>query len=303
MKYKDWLNEWLNYYVTPTTKEQTYKKYLYIANHYIITEFGNCDISELSPIALQRFIVKLNEKELSANTINLFLSVIKSSLKRAAQLGILNEDPSSNLIRPKIREKRVTCFSKEEQKKIEKYVCEKNNPKLFGIILCLYTGIRIGELLALEWCDVDMQKGVIYISKTCSDDWSFGHYVKILDFPKTECAQRAIPIPKQLMQKLKEQKKRTIGNFVISGKSEYGIGIRSYQRTFKNLLKKLDIKHRGFHSLRHTFATRALECGMDIKTLSEILGHKNANVTLKRYAHSLIEHKREMMNKVGKFLL
>ena len=87
------------------------------------------------------------------------------------------------------------------------------------------------------------------------------------------------------------------------GRTDQGAQIRSYQRTFENLLIKLGIQHKGFHSLRHTFATRATECGVDVKTLSEILGHKNPTITLQRYAHSLFAHKIDMMNKVGKSLV
>ena len=89
---------------------------------------------------------------------------------------------------------------------------------------------------------------------------------------------------------------------MVASNSDRLISIRAYQRSFELFLKRLNIPHKGFHSLRHTFATRALECGMDVKTLSEILGHKNANVTLNRYVHSLMEHKREMMNRLGKLL-
>ena len=96
-------------------------------------------------------------------------------------------------------------------------------------------------------------------------------------------------------------KKKSKSEFVIAD-GEKSVFMRSYQRTFELLLKKLNLPHKGFHSLRHTFATRALECGMDVKTLSEILGHKNAAITLNRYAHSLWEHKFEMMNKLGKLL-
>ena len=303
LKYKDWLNEWLNYYVRPTTKERTYSKYRRIVENYINDTLGKYDMENLTADILQRFTIELTDKGLSGNTVNVFLSVIKSSLRRAVLLGVTENEYSSAIVRPKVREKRVECFLKDEQKKIETYISEKKKTNLFGILLCLYTGLRVGELLALEWSDIDLQKGTIYISKTCQDSWKDGHYIKLIDTPKTECSYRTIPIPRQLISRIKEQKKRTGNTFVIGGKSEYGIGIRSYQRTFENLLKKLDIAHRGFHSLRHTFATRALECGMDIKTLSEILGHANASVTLKRYAHSMLEHKKDMMNRVGKLLL
>lgn len=100
---------------------------------------------------------------------------------------------------------------------------------------------------------------------------------------------------------LKEMKKKSKCEFVIA-EGEKFVFMRSYQRTFELLLKKLKIPHKGFHSLRHTFATRALECGMDVKTLSEILGHKNPTITLNRYVHSLWEHKKEMMNKLSMLL-
>lgn len=91
--------------------------------------------------------------------------------------------------------------------------------------------------------------------------------------------------------------------YVENGEISLAIFVHSYQRTFELLLKKLGIAHKGFHSMRHTFTTRALECGMDVKTLSKLLGHKNATVTLNRYAHSLLEHKTDMMNRLGKLLL
>ena len=126
---------------------------------------------------------------------------------------------------------------------------------------------------------------------------------RITDTPKTASSKRAIPIPKQLLPLLKEKKRNSLSKYVIETTKGEPDGVTSYQRSFETLQKKLGIEKKGFHSLRHTFATRALECGMDVKTLSEILGHKNATVTLNRYAHSLQEHKQEMMNKVGKIFL
>lgn len=173
---------------------------------------------------------------------------------------------------------------------------------MFGIIFCLYTGLRIGELLALKWEDIDLQKSIFTVNKTCMDSWENGKYVKLLEIPKTETSNRVVPIPKQLLSKIRDLKKIANSEYFVCGRSKYGSQVRSYQKTFEKLLIKLKIPHKGFHSLRHTFATRALEIGMDIKTLSEILGHKNSTVTLNRYAHSLLEHKTDMMNKLGKLL-
>ena len=147
-----------------------------------------------------------------------------------------------------------------------------------------------------------MSKGELRVNKTChygkDENGVFG---RMTDIPKTQASIRTIPIPRQLMPHLREIKKKSRSTHIVSN-GENPISIRSYQRSFSTMLKKLNIPHRGFHALRHTFATRALECGMDVKTLSEILGHKNPTVTLNRYAHSFMEHKKKMMNKLGDFL-
>lgn len=303
MKYNDWLKEWLDYYVKPTTKERTYNKYSRQAQNYIIPQLGEYEIDDLSARILQKFTVELADSGLAANTVNGIIAVLKSSLKRAVVLGVAKNDFTKGITRPKLREKKIDCFDLHEQRKIENYIQSSKDKKLFGVLFCLYTGLRIGELLALKWEDIDLQKGILTVSKTCMDAWRNGRYVKILLPPKTETSNRTIPIPKQLLPKIKELKKASDCEFFICGRDKYGSQVRSYQKTFDRLLNKLKIPHKGFHSLRHTFATRALECGMDVKTLAEILGHKNPTVTLNRYAHSLLEHKADMMNKLGKLLL
>ena len=127
------------------------------------------------------------------------------------------------------------------------------------------------------------------------------NYIRVEESPKTSSSRRVIPLPKQLLPLIKDAKKKSSSEYIVS-KDNKPLSVRSYQRSFALLQRKLKIPHKGFHSLRHTFATRALECGMDVKTLSEILGHKSPTVTLNRYVHSLMEHKKEMMNKLGKIL-
>ena len=308
MKYKDWLNEWLDYYVKPSSKIRTYERYCQIVNLHIIPTLGNYEITEISVIILQRFITDLlttgNKKTkqgLSANFVNTVISVLQSSLKTAHLIGLTTEYVANKIKRPKTVEKQVDCFTVSEQKKIEQYVLSCKKDKMFGVVLCLYTGLRIGELLALTWSDIDFTKGLLFVSKNCHDGNDGQNHIRIIDSPKTVHSRRVIPIPKQLMPLLKNLKKRSNCEYIIAD-GDKPVFVRSYQRTFELLLKKLGVAHKGFHSLRHTFATRALECGMDVKTLSELLGHKNATVTLNRYAHSLLEHKTDMMNRLGKLL-
>lgn len=302
MKYKDWLSQWLICYIKPRTKQRTYQKYCLQIRRHILPDLGDYEMSELTALRLQKFVVVLSDKGLSASTQNGIISVVKQSLKNAARLNVVDREYSDGMLRPKGRERKTGCFTKEEQRKIERYVLESGKPKLLGLVIALYTGVRIGELLALEWSDVDLKKGQISVWKSCYDGWENGRYVKIVEAPKTPSSVRDVPVPKQLTPIFKELKRNAASSYVIGGKKKYGVQVRSYQRTFENVLKKLGIPHKGFHALRHTFATRALECGMDVKTLSEILGHSDPNVTLRRYAHSLLEHKKQMMDKVGKLL-
>jgi len=309
MLYKAWAFDWLENYVQPSAKRRTYYHYKEIVENHIVPKFGELELSEFSPYVLQRYVTDLlrtgnlkTGKGLSSNSVNTIITVLQNTLKTANLLGLVNEYIGDKIKRPRLVEKKVECFSVNEQKKIERYILAKDKAKLFGILLCLYTGLRIGELLALEWSDIDFVRKEMLISKTChyakNED---GVYVRMVGLPKTQSSYRTVPIPRQLLPYLREMKKKSRSTHVVSN-GEKAISIRSYQRTFSLLLKKLQISHRGFHSLRHTFATRALECGMDVKTLTEVLGHKSPTVTLNRYAHSLAEHKKEMMDKLGRML-
>ena len=304
MKYIDWLIQWLENYIRPSVKMRTYERYKLIVEQHIKDKTGSIELNDLSPLVLQSFITELLQsgnkktgKGLSANSVNAAISVIQSSLKTAHLLGLTKDYTADKLKRPKLKEKPVECFTLAEQKRIEQAILNGKKDKLYGIILCLYSGLRIGELIALQWNDIDLTKGILTVSKSCHDSKNG----LIIDEPKTATSRRVIPLPKQLLPILKSIKKKSDSPFMVSANGK-PVSVRSYQRSFELLLKRLNIPHKGFHSLRHTFATRAIECGMDVKTLSEILGHKNPIVTLNRYAHSLMEHKTDMMNRLGKLL-
>lgn len=309
MKYKDWLLDWIEDYVRHTTKRKTCIRYTAIVEQHIIPNLGDYEITELDVVTIQKFVTHLLEKGnlktgegLSANSVNAIITVIQSSLETAQRVGVCKEYVGDKIKRPKAKEKQIACFSCTEQKRIEQAIKNSKKDKLFGILLSLYTGLRIGELLALEWSDVDFAKCELSITKTCYDGKDEkGKFCRVIDTPKTASSIRVIPIPKQLLRYFKEIKKRSESKYVV-GNGTKGISVRSYQKTFSSLLNQLGLPHRGFHSLRHIFATRALECGMDVKTLSEILGRKNPTITLNRYAHSMMEHEKDMMNKLGELL-
>lgn len=309
MKYKEWINNWLNNYIKPTVKIKTYNIYKEMINKHLFSELENYELDDITPIIIQKLISKLlsngnikTKKGLSISSVNLIITILQSSLKVAYDFGILSQYNANKIKRPKLIQKQIDCFTREEQKKIENYVINDKRLNMLGIILCLYTGLRIGELLALTWDDIDLKNNMIIVNKTCYYGKDFnGKISYFVNEPKTESSKRKIPIPKKILVYINKMKDKSISNYVIE-KNGKQVLIRSYQRSFSLLLKKINISHRGFHSLRHTFATRAIELGMDIKTLSEILGHKNAIVTANKYVHSLNEYKIKMMNKLGDFI-
>lgn len=307
MKYGEWSSLWLEKYAKPTVKPRTYEHYKYLLRMHIIPYIGACDLSELRGEDLQGCIYELSRPRgklgetfggLSVNTVNSVISVLKASLKLARKLGRIDSDPSELIRRPKKTGSSVECFSVCEQKKIENEVMSSNQPKLFGVLLSLYTGVRIGELLALEWSDLDFERRELCISKSCYDGKSADGEKRILSTPKTQTSQRVIPLPSSLVPLIEDHHEKSRSRWIIANDENF-IGVRSYQRSFELLLKRAGVEHKGFHALRHTFATRAIECGMDVKTLSEILGHKNSTVTLNLYVHSMTEHKKRMMDMLG----
>lgn len=308
MKYKQWLNVWLENYVRPDSKMRTTQSYERIINKYITVALGEKELADINTADIQTFVTRLltdgknkNGRGIAASSVNTVITVIHSSLNTAITLGYLTENVAKSVKRPRIRCKEVTCFTPAEQRKIEQAALADPRGKMFGVILSLYTGLRIGELLALTWSDLNLEKGLLSVTKACYDGKTENGYDRITDEPKTQSSKRIIPLPKQLLPYLKRLKKSQKSEYIATSGGN-PVTVRSYQRSFALFLKKHKIPHRCFHTLRHTFATRALECGMDVKTLSEILGHKSATITLNRYAHSLLEHKTEMMNRLGKAL-
>lgn len=158
--------------------------------------------------------------------------------------------------------------------------------------------MRIGELLALTWDDVDLKSKTITVNKTAGVIKIASGDNPFVTTPKTAAGNRTIPYPKQLNPLLKEMRARGSKYVVCTHEGGY-MTLYGYQKAFSRLLKRVGVKHKGFHSLRHTYATRAIEAGADIKTLSEMLGHSSPTVTITRYCHSTDKQKNKLCNKIG----
>lgn len=309
MKLHEWLDAWINKYAKLSIKQRTYLQYKESIEKHINPILGDYELTNLSANILQEFVIQKLEtgnlktgNGLSGNSVIGIVGVLKQALHQALVLEMITKDNSNLIKMPTVQEKLVEAFEIEEQNKIVDYCMSSKKPNHFGIVLCFYTGLRIGELLALTWNDIDFDRKTMSINKSVFYTKINGKYETVIDTPKTKHSIRVIPLPKQILDKLKKIKKSSKSKYVLTTRNNKMVNMRTYQRTFERILKKLNVTVRNFHSLRHTFATRAIEMGMDVKTLSEILGHKNPVVTLTRYTHSMMSYKKDMMNKMGKML-
>ena len=197
---------------------------------------------------------------------------------------------------------KIYILTKHEQNKITDYVLKNLTTRNVGILISLYSGIRIGELCALKWEDIDFKKGILDINKTIQriyiKDKEKNISKVIITTPKTKNANREIPINKDFLEILKKVKTNK-EDYILTGNSNY-IEPRTYRKYFNKVLKEAKIKHFNFHSLRHTFATNCISLGVDYKTVSELLGHANVNITLNLYVHPRLSQKKKCIDLVCK---
>lgn len=306
MNVKNLLLTWLNDYEKERVKPRTYTRYKSIIELHLSSTLGEVPLDDLKRRDVQQFLLDekkygnlSGDKPLSSSSVNLILTVLNSAFEYAVDMELCDSNPCLRLKRIPDDTKAIEAFTREEQKKIENYIIENGDRKLFGILLDLYSGLRIGELLALEWSDIDFEKCIINVNKTVyRDNSKTGKWEYVVDKPKTKSSERVVPMPKCIVDLFKRHKLSARSKYVIENKEYERMSVRSYQYIFQKLTEKAGVRRLNFHAMRHTFATRAIECGMDIKTLSEIMGHKNASITLNRYAHSMLDTKIAMMNKL-----
>lgn len=309
MLMNEWCKRWLKDKRTQV-KRRTYFAYKDIIERHILPQLGEKPLSDVTSDDFRTLIEeKLDTgnvksgKGLSSNSVNLIIAVIKGVFRGAYEEELIDKNPADRIRRVRVTERRAEALSIRDEGKIRKHIEESGDNRLTGILIAMDTGMRVGEILALTWDDIDFKRGVISVYKTRyrvkTDD---GKYEDVTDEPKTKSSVREIPLPPSLAARLKKMKKEMRSEYVITNKSGERMSIRSYQYIFKRLQEKLGLKALNFHCLRHTFATRAVECGVDIKTVSELLGHKSASLTVNRYAHSLWETKRKAVFRVSKIL-
>ncbi len=285
-------------------------KYTNILKTYLYPKFNEVSIDSVTGRDIISFNTELlefggiNKKGLSPKTVSAILSVLKSIFIYASRNdGINMPDFSGICVKQTFKPMRILSVS--EQHKLNQYLCNNKSLRNLGILVCMYTGIRIGEICALKWEDISFEEHLIIIEKTMQrlqvNDSEDTKTKVIISEPKSGCSVRKIPIPDNLYQILQEfkQPKET---FLLTGSKDKFLEPRTMQNHFKSVIKGCGIEDANFHSLRHTFSTRCIEIGFDVKSLSEILGHASVNITLNRYVHPSMETKQKNMNMLSDFL-
>lgn len=280
-------------------KQSTCVKYYNICKNHIIPSLGSVRIAELNSENIEKMLDE--RKNLSPKTRVDILGVVKTILSFSKSLGTSCGADLSKLS-VKAERKPIRVFSVNEQRKLMVYLKKNESRTSFGVLLTLCTGIRIGELCALKSKDISFENSVLCVERTMQRIQTPGSDTKtkvIVSSPKSGSSVREIPLTRELLNRAAEYTKNTDGeSYFLTGEKDRFIEPAAMRYHFSKILSDCGIKNAHFHTLRHTFATRCVEAGVDVKTLSEILGHENVNITLNRYVHSTRDFKRENMKKL-----
>lgn len=295
-----WIEIWLNTEAKNRVKPSTFASYQYKIHHYILPYISEEPLRKIPEDSLQKWIDTLIEKKLSSTTIRLIVQIFRMSIKYAQRRQIIWNDPTENLFIPKTKKRKIHALSVKEQKQLEK-VASKTT-KGASILISLYTGLRIGEISALKWSDIDFSRQIINVQRTLQriplrKDGCETQLV--IQDAKTSESERTVPFSDNLKTYLLDLKIKSKSPFVVATK-EKALEPRSITYHFRKILEKVGLQHLHFHQLRHTFATRALEIGGDIASISALLGHHSSKFTLDVYTDSLLHQRENISRKIEK---
>ncbi len=279
-------------------KESTAANYYLKANKHILPAFGDKSAESIEDTEIYAFIESKQQAGLSNRYISDMLIVMKSMFKYAVRTYRVY-NPMEYIKMPRAKNPEITLLDENEQTKLQEYIGHNQNKATLGVALSMTTGIRIGELCALQWKDIDLEKRILTVSKTIQRVQVQGGDKRtklVITEPKSESSRRKIPIPKGMIAFLEKFKGKD-SEYIVSGK-EKPIEPRAMQYRFHKILKNVNLPSVHFHALRHIFASTCIKLGFDVKALSELLGHSTVELTLNRYVHSSFEQKIKYMERL-----
>ncbi|MEO3492281.1 MULTISPECIES: site-specific integrase [Bacteroides] len=285
----------------PIVKHSTMCAYLLTLQTHLLPWFGTMET--IAECDVQQFVIDKCASGLARKTVRDMVAVLKSIVKYGNKHGIFHFEEWEIEYPTDTEKKLLPTLSLNHQRILMNHLIEQPTQQNIGVLLALCTGMRIGEVCALQWEDVDFTQRIITVRHTVGRIYNceLKTTERIHTSPKTKNSCREIPISKQLFQSLKTVRKQSQSPYVV-GTSTQSKEPRSYRDYFSRLLKRLNIPHLVFHGLRHTFATRCIESQCDYKTVSVILGHSNVATTLNLYVHPNLSQKKKCIDRMSKFL-
>lgn len=310
----DWLRYWLETYKIHNLKQSTFVSYRGYIEKHIATAFPTMKLKDLTARDLQEFYNYKMANGLSPKTILNIHRCLHEALKQAVLEHYLTFNPSDAVVLPKREKPEIEILTREEQNRL----IQTSYHHRYGVFirLTLTTGLRLGEVLGLAWENIDLRSGTLFVRQTLNrlekiDYQGIGAKTEIvMQVPKTKNSIRSIPLLPFIVKELQEWRNIQLSDKSIAGAAYPDTGLvvtnplggyiepRTFKDYYNQILEISGIGHYTFHALRHTFCTRALENGMDAKTVSSIMGHYSVAFTLDTYGHVLDSHKREEMMKM-----
>ena len=284
-------------------KESSYVKYCTNIEKHIKPAIGEYSVQAVNSIVIENFSNRLlTEKSLAPKTVRDILSQLKSILQYAHK-----SIPGIELVEivyPKLQKQKMRVLSREEQRFFVQYLIVDLDPCKFGVLFSLLTGLRIGEICALKWKDISIPDRYVSISSTMQrlrntdSDQTAKTSIRVSS-PKSDSSVRVIPLSDYLVDLCSQWPEMDPEAYVLTGEPDKFIEPRMLQYRLAKYTKDCNLEGVHYHVLRHTFATRCVEVGFEIKSLSEVLGHSSPRITLERYVHSSMELKRDNMKKLS----
>jgi integrase len=285
-------------------KKSSFSAYVLLLENHLLPKFA--EVSSIEEEEVQQFVFQKLEQGLSQKSIKDVLIVLKMVMKFGAKYKWIQYTPFE-IQYPTVRENQsIEVLTRTHQKKVMNYIQEHFTFRNLGVYICLCSGMRIGEICALTWEDIDTDNGIINIRKTIQRIYIIEDGKRrtelLLDTPKTKNSIREVPMSRDLLRMLKPFKKIVNPLFFVLTNDAKPTEPRTYRSYYKNLMKQLDIPEIKFHGLRHSFATRCIESKCDYKTVSVLLGHSNISTTLNLYVHPNLEQKKKAIDQMFKAL-
>ena len=285
-------------------KQSTLSAYTLILENHILPEFG--DKMKLAETDVQEFTLRKLQSGLSQKTVKDILIVLKMIQKFGTKAGMLPFAEWDIKYPTEHKKQELEVLSVTNQRRIMQYTKENFTFRNLGIYICLSTGMRIGEICALKWGDINLATEMISVNRTIERIYiiekGMKHTELVIGTPKTKNSIRDIPMSRELLKIIRPLKKVMNDDFYVLTNEAKPTEPRTYRNYYKQLLKQLNIPNLKFHGLRHSFATRCIESQCDYKTVSVILGHANISTTLNLYVHPNMEQKKKCINKMFKCL-